>query len=209
MSYPLEGEQILTGLVGDIEAVIQYPKYYQSGAPVAVVCHPHPLHGGTMTNKVVHYVARSFLDMGLPVLRFNFRGVGKSAGSFDNGRGESEDLALLLNWFHQQHGDAPVWLAGFSFGAYVAARTFRHAAVERLLLVAPAVSKWDFSEIGEMEIPVMVIQGGQDEVVESDAVTRWVNNHAHEALYHWLDDAGHFFHGRLPRLRELIVESWG
>lgn len=202
-------EQIISGVAGDIELLVQLPDDYLVGDPVAVVCHPHPLHGGAMTNKVVHMVARSFIELGVPVVRFNFRGVGKSAGKYDEGRGESEDLLAVVAWLQNQYPDVPLWLAGFSFGSYVAARVHRQSGAERLLLIAPPVTMYDFSEMPKLTITSMVIQGSEDEVIDALAVQAWVVEKAPKSTFHWLEGAGHFFHGRLMALRELIKRDWG
>ncbi len=202
-------ERRVPGAVGDIELLVQLPDDYCPGDPVAVVCHPHPLRGGTMNNKVVHTVARSFVEMGVPVARFNFRGVGESAGCYDEGRGESEDLLTVVNWLRRQYPQAPLWLAGFSFGAYVAKRTHLRAEAERLLLIAPPVTMYDFAEMPPLTVSSMVIQGSDDEVIDPQAVTAWVAEKAPNATYHWVEGAGHFFHGKLVLLRSLIAQSWG
>lgn len=200
---------LLDGPAGVIEAQITYPKDYQQGAPVAVICHPHPLYGGSMSNKVVFMISRSFIDMGVATLRFNFRGVGKSQGSFDEGRGESGDLQMVVDWFRQRHPDSPVWLAGFSFGAYVTARACEAIVPERLLLVAPPVTMFDFASIPDIRVPYMVVQGGKDEIINPEAVGEWVVAQPQRPVYHWMADASHFFHGRLTGLRSAILGSWG
>lgn len=203
------GEQLIPGPAGDIEALIEYPLDYRKGRPVAVICHPHPLYGGSMANKVVHILSDTFLEMGLPTLRFNFRGVGKSRGRFDKGDGESQDLLAVIEWFRARNQQPPVWLAGFSFGAYVATRAHARApGVERLLLVAPPVSMFDFSLTGQVELPSIVIQGGKDEVIDPLAVSHWVHSQPRKPRYYWLSDADHFFHGRLNRIRDLVKTGW-
>lgn len=197
-------ERIIAGAAGHIEMLVQLPDDYLPGGPVAVVCHPHPLHGGTMTNKVVHTVARSFVELGLPVVRFNFRGVGKSGGSYDAGRGEVDDLLTVIDWLQKQYPDAPLWLAGFSFGSYVVTRAQLFVDVEQLLLIAPPVARYGFSEVPPLAVPALVIQGSEDEVVDAQVVSEWVAERAPTAVYHCIEGAGHFFHGRLVLLRELI-----
>ncbi|MGH8115228.1 MAG: alpha/beta hydrolase, partial [Rhodanobacteraceae bacterium] len=122
------------GPSGNIEGLLDSP----AGTPraVAVVCHPHPLDGGAMTNKVAYILARAFNDLGAVSLRFNFRGVGQSVGEFDNGVGETDDALAALDWLAQQHAGLPLWLGGFSFGAYVALRAQSARAVQRLVTVA-------------------------------------------------------------------------
>lgn len=202
-------EHVIAGAVGNIEALVQLPDGYVSGDPVAVVCHPHPLHGGTMKNKVVHTIARSFVELGVLVVCFNFRGVGNSAGCYDDGRGESDDLLAVVGWLKSQYPEAPLWLAGFSFGSYVATRVQLLVDVERLLLIAPPVTRYGFSEVPPLSVSTLVIQGSEDEVVDAQAVSEWVAEKAPEATYHWLEGAGHFFHGQLMILRKLIKQSWG
>lgn len=202
-------ELMLKGPMGSLEAITAYPENYQQGAPIAVICHPHSLYGGSMSNKVVYMISRTFTQMGAASLCFNFRGVGNSEGSFDQGQGEVDDLAAVVDWLRQRHPQSPLWLAGFSFGAYVCARSCERIAPERLLLVAPPVSMFDFSSLAPIRVPYMVIQGGSDEVIDPEAVGQWVVDQPLRPIYHWLSDSGHFFHGRLNRLREVILRSWG
>lgn len=200
---------ILDGPAGVIETQTAYPKDFQHGDPIAIICHPHPLYGGSMSNKVVYMISRTFIEMGVATLRFNFRGVGKTQGRFDEGRGESEDLQALVAWFRKRHPDSPVWLSGFSFGAYVATQACEALAPDRLLLVAPPVTMFDFTSIAPLQVPYMVVQGGRDEIIKPVAVGQWVIGQPQRPIYHWMSDADHFFHGRLNRLRDVIVRSWG
>jgi len=205
----MDRELLLEGGAGQIDALIAYPEEFQAGGPIAVICHPHPLYGGTMGNKVVHMIAASFKQLGVATLRFNFRGVGESQGRFDEGRGESDDLLALADWFRGRHPGSELWLAGFSFGAYVAARACQAIEPERLLLVAPPVTMFDFTSLPPIEVPYMVVQGGEDEIIQPEAVGAWVVAQRKRPIYHWLADTGHFFHGRLNHLRDTIVRSWG
>ncbi len=212
--YPCSGENFLIqGPVGVLEAMSAGPAdslagSSQAGTPIAVVCHPHPLHGGTMSNKVVHIIAATFVDMGLPVLRFNFRGVGHSQGRFDHGRGEVDDLVAAVDWMKQRYPDAPLWLAGFSFGSYVAYQAQAKVEAERLLLMAPPVNMYDFTAVDPITIPWMVFQGGKDDLVPAQDVSMWVHQQLNAPRYEWLADADHFFHGRLNRIRTAIKEAW-
>jgi alpha/beta superfamily hydrolase len=135
--------------------------------------------------------------------------VGLSDGSFDNGDGECEDLLAVVKWFQGRHPDAPVWLAGFSFGAYVAMRAYQSIDAQRLLLVAPPVTKYEFEAQANVSIPWVVIQGGVDEVISPEAVSTWVHQQILAPEYIWLADADHFFHGRLNNLREAVKGAWG
>ncbi|MBD3671497.1 MAG: alpha/beta fold hydrolase [Gammaproteobacteria bacterium] len=204
-----DGQLMLTGAAGQVEAQLSYPKGFSAGDRISVVCHPHPLYGGSMGNKVVHMVAAAFKELGVATLRFNFRGVGDSEGQYDEGRGESDDLIRIAEQVRERHPGSPLWLAGFSFGAYVALRACGDVVPERLLLVAPPVSLYDFSVLPPIEVPAMVIQGGQDEVIDPAAVEQWLASLSSPPEFHRLDEADHFFHGQLIRLRETIVEHWG
>ena len=208
-AVPRVGEHFLIpGPVGGLEAVMACPEERQDNGPIAVICHPHPLYGGTMANKVVYIVANTFGELGLPTLRFNFRGVGHSQGRFDQGRGEVEDLVAVCRWFRRRYPESPLWLAGFSFGSYVAFQAHQRVEAERLLLIAPPVTKYDFNAETQIQIPWMVIQGGKDEVVEPEKVSTWVRRQGASVSYEWLGDADHFFHGRLNQIREAIKQHW-
>ncbi|WP_455205354.1 alpha/beta hydrolase [Kaarinaea lacus] len=207
---PCAGENFLIpGPAGVMEAVMSCAELFLPGDPIAVICHPHPLHGGSMTNKVVHIVSKTFKEMGVPNLRFNFRGVGHSQGHFDQGEGEVDDLAAAVEWFKQRYPDSPVWLAGFSFGSFIAYKAHERVHAERLLLIAPPVTWFDFSTEAQIHIPWMVIQGGKDEITPPEKVSSWVNKQSNKPDYQWFDDASHFFHGRLNRIRDAIRVQWG
>lgn len=203
------GEELLVpGPAGPIEALTSCPDCYQEQRPLAVICHPHPLYGGSMKNKVVHVLARTFNELGLLSVTFNFRGVGASRGGFDNGRGETDDLLAVVRFFRERHPGAPLWLAGFSFGAYVAMRGWREAGAERLLLVAPPVTMFDFDPLPAVDVPCLVVQGGRDDVIDPAAVSKWVHRQRPRPDYEWMAEADHFFHGRLNRLREAVSARW-
>lgn len=209
MSVIESGRQIIVGPAGDLEILVDLPAEHKADAPVGIICHPHPLYGGTMDNKVVHMVAKAFTEMGLVAVRFNFRGIGKSQGSFDSGNGESQDLMAVVEWLRGFYPHAPLWLAGFSFGSFVALRTHELAMADRLILIAPPVAMFDFQQLETPLVPWMLVQGGKDEVVSPDDVREWLSSHNPPPLLHWFDDAGHFFHGKLIDLREAIKGSWG
>ena len=167
-----------------------------------MILHPHPLYGGTMHNKVVSTLARAFLELGLHTLRFNFRGTGASEGSFDHGEGESADLMAVLAWLRVHRPQDELWLAGFSFGGYVAVHSAEAAGAARLITVAPSVNLYTTPQVPRM--PWLLIQGEQDEVVPCSKVREWLNGLSHRPDLVLLPDAGHFFHGRLLELRALI-----
>lgn len=205
---PSVGEHFLiTGPQGNLEAVLALPRAnHAAPTAIGVVCHPHPLHGGTMVNKVVHILANTFNERGIATLRFNFRGVGHSNGRFDHGRGESEDLKAVVAWLRGRYPDLPLWLGGFSFGAFVALRTQDKLDIEQMVLVAPPVAMFDFKTLKPPVGPWAVIQGGKDEISSPEKVSSWVGKFAENPpQYIWLNDADHFFHGRLSKIREAVL----
>ena len=202
------GGRLISGPSGQLEIRLDYAEGCPAGRPVTIICHPHPLYGGSLTNKVVHMVGRAANDLGMATVRFNFRGVGKSEGVFDDGRGELDDLLAVTRWVREQHPDSPIWLAGFSFGAYIALKGHRPVGAERLLLVAPPATLYDLSDVPSVEIPWWVIQGGQDEVIDPQAVDRWARNHPTPPEYEWFEPGSHFFHGQLNYLRDYVRRVW-
>ncbi len=192
----------IVGPSGAIECAIDAP----AGTPrgVAVVCHPHPQHGGTMDNKVVQTLARAFTQLGYTAVRFNFRGVGASAGAWAQGPGEIDDALAVIA--AQRAPDQPLVLAGFSFGAYVAANAAQRlgsAAIERLVLVGPAASRFDMAAVPQ---GTLVIHGEADDVVPLAAVFDWARPQSLPVTV--IPGAGHFFHGQLPLLKSLVVGAW-
>ena len=196
---------MIPGPSGQLEAELSVPGGYVPGDPVAVVCHPHSLYGGSLRNKVVHILADTLTEMGLPTLRFNFRGVGKSEGQFDQGQGEQADLEAVVAWLQARYTGASLWLAGFSFGAFVAYRAHRIVKPEGLLLVAPPVNLFVFGAPEPMTMPWVVIQGSEDEIVPAKEVENWVAAQPNTPEFHLMQDASHFFHGRLNDLRNLVM----
>jgi len=199
---------LISGPAGQLEILAEEPDALLDGAPIAVICHPHPLYGGTLQNKVVHTVAKSCLELGMLAVRFNFRGVGKSAGSFEHGLGEQQDCIAVAEWARQQYPNRAIRLAGFSFGSFVAYQAFNKIEVERLLLVAPPVSLFEFEAMDSINIPWCVIQGKQDEITPPESVEAWVQNQASPPEFYYLDDVSHFFHGKLNVLREIMGNIW-
>lgn len=170
----------------------------------AVVCHPHPLHGGTMDNKVVTTVARALLDLDIPAVRFNFRGVGASAGTFDAGIGETDDAAAAADWGAARWPGRRLIIAGFSFGAYVALRLAQQRDAAQLITIAPPVALFDCSGMRAPACPWLVVQGDADEVVDPRQVIRWVESLEPRPTLVVMPGVGHFFHGRLPELKDAV-----
>ncbi len=194
----------VAGPAGAIECALDTPA---QNAPrgLAVVCHPHPRFGGTMDNKVVQTLARAFVQLGYAALRFNFRGIGASEGHWDEGRGEIDD-ALAVIAARRAPSQALV-LAGFSFGAYVASQAAAQLAAvapaERIVLVAPAVQNF---EVAAVPAGTLVVHGEQDDVVPLAAVLDWARPQSLPVTV--LPGAGHFFHGNLPALKQIVTGAW-
>jgi alpha/beta superfamily hydrolase len=199
----------LAGPAGAIEAILDAP---DAGVPeqpvVAVFCHPLPTGGGTMHNKVVTMGCRALRELGVATLRFNFRGTGASEGTFDHGDGESDDLRAVVAWVRAHRPGHLLWLAGFSFGAYVSLRCAAELQPRLLVSVAPPAGRsWDFDAMPLYTGPWIVIQGEADEIVEVDKVYRWLERIAElrqppELVA--IPDSSHFFHGKLMDLRGAI-----
>lgn len=200
-----ETSWILSGPAGKLE-VLSSCLNPNAIEKVAVICHPHPLFGGTMHNKVVYSIAKAFKEVGWAHLRFNFRGVGQSEGEYAAGVGETEDLMAVLAWVKTVAPNAAIYLAGFSFGAYVALCGAKQQTVARLILVAPAVKNFGFATVTAIESPCLVIQGEQDEIVPPQAVFDWINQLESPVKVARFPTAGHFFHGQLVELRQVIVD---
>lgn len=193
------------GPVGDLEVMTTDPVGKAQG--VALLCHPHPLHGGQMHNKVVTTLARAFDQAHYHTVRFNFRGVGNSAGAYDEGRGEQDDCMAMVQAIKAKYGALPWCLAGFSFGAYVAARVAVQCVPSCLYLVAPPVVRLGFEMPTAFDCDAWVFQGRSDEVVASDAVAAWAKSVATPCQFMTFDDCSHFFHGQLVALREAVYRA--
>ncbi|MBI4742659.1 MAG: alpha/beta hydrolase [Betaproteobacteria bacterium] len=208
---PTEEKLGVSGPAGTLEVIVENP-----GAPrgIALVCHPHPLFGGTNTNKVVQTLARTFARLGYVALRPNFRGVGGSAGTHDEGRGETEDMLAVLADAKLRYGDLPVALAGFSFGAYVQTRVAGALAAancpaQRLVLVGTAAGQVGGARQYGMEAvagDTIVIHGSEDETVPLANVLAWAEPLELPVVV--VPGADHFFHRRLHVIRDIVTRAW-
>ena len=212
-TFPTEsGPLTLAGPVGDLEAIVDLPDADVDARPlVAVVCHPLPTGGGTMHNKVVTMAARALRELGASTVRFNFRGTGNSAGTYDEGNGETADLAAVVAWVRRERPDHALWLAGFSFGAYVSLRASDALQPDGLISIAPPAGRWDFESIVLPRCPWLVIQGEADEIVDPEAVYHWLDDSGADAELVRMPDTSHFFHRKLMDLRGALkngVRTW-
>ena len=197
----------LTGGAGVIEALRDAPQLAGGQAPkgVAIIAHPHPLFGGTMDNKVVQTLARAFVQCGYTAVRFNFRGVGASAGEHDAGIGEAQDMLAVVQ---QVAPEGPIALAGFSFGAFVTshalAQLWPEGRVQKTVLVGTAASRFNVAPIpADAHEQTLVIHGEADDTVELSAVMDWARPQILPVTV--IPQVGHFFHGQLPLLKSLVV----
>ncbi len=182
---------------GRIETVVNDPGPARKG--LALVAHPHPLHGGTLDNKVVQTVADTLLVLDYVAVRPNFRGVGQSEGDYDHGRGEVEDMLAIAEFVSARYPSLPWVLAGFSFGAYVQSRVRQRLPARALVLVGPAVNLFDF---GQVPPDTLVIHGEHDELVPLSALRAWAQPQGIEVAV--VPGAGHFFHGKLGDLKRTM-----
>lgn len=192
----------IDGPEGGLEALLESP----AGGPptaIALVLHPHPLHGGTMANKVAHTLARSFVAVGAAALRFNFRGVGASDGVHDDGVGEVDDACAAADWLRERHPGLPLYLGGFSFGAAVAVGAAARIEARGLVTVALPFARLG----GRMPPPAMpwlVLHGTQDELIGLDALIAWLDERPSGPALEIVTGADHFFHGKLPEIRSAV-----
>jgi alpha/beta superfamily hydrolase len=170
---------------------------------VAILCHPHPLYGGTMHNKVITTAAKVCQDLAIADLRFNFRGVGDSSGTYDNGCGEQNDLLAVIAWVKVLAPQAKILLIGFSFGAYIAACVATQLSAIALVAIAPPVSKFPFANL-RLLCPLIVIQGEQDEIVSLAAIKSWIIGLDIPCCLRTLPHTSHFFHGKLVQLQHIL-----
>ena len=195
----------INGPAGNLEVACALPDVEEING-IAIICHPHPLFGGAMGNKVVTTLERFFRERACATVRFNFRGVGASEGVFDDGIGESDDLKAVAQFARRYFPDAKLMLAGFSFGSYVAARIANTLGAAQLVSIAPPVGKWDFAAIDMPHMPWTIVQGELDEIVEPQAVYDFVAQNQPGPTLIRIADATHFFHGKLLELRNALAE---
>lgn len=196
----------IAGAAGALECALDLPQAEPRG--LALVAHPHPLFGGTMDNKVAQTLARAFVAIGYAAVRMNFRGVGKSEGSHDEGRGETDDMALLLEHMQKQYPNLPVALGGFSFGTFVQARLQQRLSeqgtpAERLVLVGTAAGKWPMPDV---PADTILIHGELDDTIPLARVLDWARPQDLPIIV--IPGADHFFHRKLQHIKNFVVEMW-
>ncbi|MCC5862117.1 MAG: alpha/beta hydrolase [Gammaproteobacteria bacterium] len=202
---PRATEHLIDGPAGSLEVREEVPAE-DAGESVAIVCHPHPLYQGTMDNKVVHTLARACTQLGVPAVRFNFRGVGRSEGVYAEGEGELADALAVIDWAGGRWPDRALWVLGFSFGGVIAARAAMARQAAKLVTIAPAVTRLNLELEDAVPAAWLIVQGEEDDVVPTDEVMGWLNAAPPGPLFVGVPGAGHFFHGQLNELREHVTE---
>ncbi|MFN7667582.1 MAG: alpha/beta hydrolase [Burkholderiales bacterium] len=197
--------ELISGPVGSIEVAIDAPAGEPRG--LAVVCHPHPLFGGTLDNKVTQTLARALVALGFISVRPNFRGVGNTAGTHDEGRGEVDDIVTVVDLFRQRYQPKELVMAGFSFGSFVQTHVAQRLAAagtpaQRLVLVGTATSRWQVMPVPEDSL---VIHGELDDTVPLSSVLDWARPQNLPVTV--IPGADHFFHGRLPIIKRLVIHA--
>ena len=193
----------IAGPVGKLEGVLHLPD--KDARAIAVVAHPLTTMGGTMDNKIVTTLAKTFAELGFAALRFNCRGAGSSAGMFDEGNGEVEDALIAAQHMKDEFGNLPLILAGFSFGGYVQARAAErmHPGVHKLVLIAPAVGRFAIPHVAHN---TLLIHGEEDEVIPLSDALDWARPQHLPVVV--LPEAGHFFHGRLNQIKQIVLHEF-
>lgn len=197
----------IAGAAGQIEALLEEGQAggpFSGGDYVAVICHPHPLYGGTMDNKVVSTLVRIYRELGITSLRFNFRGVGASEGEHDEARGEVDDLCRVSEWLLAKYPESQLLLAGFSFGSAIVAAASERIAVAQMVLIAPPVTRYSYAPQGAFACPTTLVFGGKDETVEEGGVRALLASLKRPVDTVFMSEACHFYHGQLNTLREKL-----
>lgn len=199
---------MLPGPAGVLEVAVDHPEAEVTALPlVAIICHPLPIEGGTMHNKVVTMVARALRELGATTVRFNFRGTGASEGAFDHGEGERDDLRAVAAWVRAERPGDALFLAGFSFGAYVSISVAEELQPRLLVSIAPPAGRWKFAQVTTPTMPWLVVQGEEDEIVDPAAVYAWLDALDADVELVRMPDTSHFFHRKLIDLRGVIRQS--
>jgi alpha/beta superfamily hydrolase len=214
MTRPPQERVLVAGPAGSIETVIEHPAMFPADGVsegirgIALVCHPHPLFGGTLDNKVVATLARAFVELGYVALRPNFRGVGRSDGVHDHGEGETDDMVAVLGYARERFGELPVALAGFSFGGHVQTRVAQRVAPDRMVLVGLAAGDLGERRYETPSVPAetLVIHGELDETVPLARVLDWARPQELPVVV--IPGADHFFHRRLHLIRGIVKRAW-
>jgi alpha/beta superfamily hydrolase len=197
----------IPGPEGELEGIFSYVS--KKVTHLAVLCHPHPLYGGTMHNKVIYSIAMALNQIGFATVRFNFRGVGRSSGSFNHGIGEQRDVEAVMDHFHKLYPDALKVIGGFSFGSKVGLMAAtRDDRVSAILGAGVTVDVADFGFLKEYERPKLIIQGSLDQYGQPEAVREWFRELRDPKKLIFIDGAVHLFDGKLTELKSAIIQEF-
>lgn len=194
----------IAGPAGKLEISLQEPENPKK--IIGIICHPNPLHGGTMDNKVVTTIANVFRDLNIINIRFNYRGVGQSEGNYGETIGEIADTLAVIQWAKQQWPDYEIFLAGFSFGAYISLCVANQTPIKQLITIAPTVNWHDYTNLS-FDGSWIVLVAEKDEVVPANQIYAWIKTLKHKPVILSFPEAGHFFNGQLVNLREQLTEK--
>lgn len=196
----------IAGPSGQLQTVEHLPPS-RPHAITAILCHPHPLFGGTMDNKVISALVRTCDALGVASVRFNYRGVGQSAGAYGEMEGEIEDCKAMIDWVQERRPDDKLWLMGFSFGSYIAARNAGVSPqITQLVTVAPSVEHADFDALPPIHCPWLIVQGDQDEVVPPESVFAYAERREEQPTLVKMAETSHFFHRKLVDLKTVLID---
>lgn len=208
MTVPVSQKLFIEGPAGRLETLLVQPDT-DSSRGLAVIAHPHPQYGGTMHNKVVYTLFKALSESGFTTVRFNFRGVENSTGSYDGGTGEIEDVLAVVAAARQQPDsglqELPLVLAGFSFGGGIQTHVARQLSPSRLILVAPSVARLSAPAVNDHVASTLIIHGSEDEVIPLQTVLDWAAPQELPVVV--IPGAGHFFHQRLPVLKQVVLDA--
>lgn len=197
---------LIPGPVGSLEAEIILPDgAHDKGF---IMCHPHPLYQGSMDNKVVTTLTKAMQELGFISLRFNFRGVGQSSGTYDQGQGETLDALAIISYLKDRFKNVNKWvLGGFSFGGFIAYQAAITAKPDALILISPSIAKSEYQKNSnpnnEPHCPLLVIQGDQDETIPIAAIRAWLDTRQEPFIFKEIAGASHFFHGKLDQVKQI------
>jgi len=195
----------IPGPAGPLEALLDVPE--GESRAVAVFGHPHPLHGGTMHTKALYQAAKATARIGVAALRFNFRGVGRSAGTFDSGPGEKADFSAAISFVHDRFPDVPIWAAGMSFGSWVAMTVgAEDPRVSLLLGVAPPVDRYDFDVLRTCTLPKFIVHGESDELISIKEIRKFYAQLPEPKELVTIEDANHLFEGKTSLVGEAVED---
>lgn len=194
--------QFIPGPSGNLQSKVNYNS---ANSTLAIMCHPHPLHGGTMDNKVIYTATRAALELNFNTIRFNYRGVQQSDGEFGDGIGEAQDLQAVVSWARQHTPFQKLVLIGFSFGSFVACSYAYHEHCDFLVTIAPAIASHNYAAITPIhDTPWLLIQGMEDEVVDAAQVIDFMQKLNPSPIIEEFADTSHFFHGKLTVLKNCL-----